>query len=95
MARPPIHPGEILAGELEELDMSAAELSRALHVPTNRITQILNGQRRSPPTPPCASATGLAPARNSGSTSRSSTKCASPSSRLAKGRPAPGVSAER
>ena len=45
MARPPIHPGEILADELEELNMSAAELSRALHVPTNRITQILAGKR--------------------------------------------------
>ncbi|HYO48612.1 MAG TPA: HigA family addiction module antitoxin [Chloroflexia bacterium] len=45
MARPPIHPGEILAGELEELNMTAAELARTLHVPTNRITQILKGQR--------------------------------------------------
>ena len=45
MARPPIHPGEVLAGELEELDMSAAELARILHVPTNRITQILAGKR--------------------------------------------------
>ena len=45
MARPPIHPGEILAGELEELGVSATALSRALHVPTNRITQIIHGQR--------------------------------------------------
>jgi antitoxin HigA-1 len=45
MARPAIHPGEILADELQELSMSAAELARHLHVPTNRITQILNGQR--------------------------------------------------
>lgn len=45
MARPAIHPGEILAGELEELNMSAAELARILHVPTNRITQILAGKR--------------------------------------------------
>jgi addiction module HigA family antidote len=45
VGRPPIPPGEILAGELDELQMSAAELSRELHVPTNRITQILNGQR--------------------------------------------------
>src|SRR5947209_7773624 len=45
MARPPIHPGEILAGELEELNMTAAGLARILHVPTNRITQILKGQR--------------------------------------------------
>jgi antitoxin HigA-1 len=45
MTRPAIHPGEILADELQELGMSAAELARTLHVPTNRITQILNGQR--------------------------------------------------
>ena len=45
MARPPIHPGEILADELEELGISATALSRALDVPTNRITQIINGQR--------------------------------------------------
>jgi addiction module HigA family antidote len=45
MARPAIHLGEILAEELKELDMGAAALTRALHVPTNRITQILNGQR--------------------------------------------------
>ena len=40
-----IHPGEHLAEELEALDMSAAELARQLDVPTNRITQILNGTR--------------------------------------------------
>jgi addiction module HigA family antidote len=45
MARPPIHPGEILADELAELQMSAARLSRELRVPTNRITQILTGKR--------------------------------------------------
>jgi addiction module HigA family antidote len=45
MAAPAIHPGEHLAEELKTLDMSAAELARKLHVPTNRITQILNGQR--------------------------------------------------
>jgi addiction module HigA family antidote len=45
MARTPIHPGEILADELAELGISAAELGRTLHVPTNRITQILKGQR--------------------------------------------------
>ena len=44
MARPPIHPGEILADEFEELGISATALSRALGVPTNRITQIINGQ---------------------------------------------------
>jgi len=45
MARAPIHPGEPIADELKELHMSAAELSRQLKVPTNRITGILNGQR--------------------------------------------------
>lgn len=40
-----IHPGEHLAEELETLDMSAAELARNIDVPTNRITQILNGTR--------------------------------------------------
>jgi len=45
MARTPIHPGEVLADDLEALDMSAAALSRRLRVPTNRVTEILNGQR--------------------------------------------------
>jgi antitoxin HigA-1 len=40
-----IHPGEHLAEELEALDMSAAALARKLRVPTNRVTQILNGSR--------------------------------------------------
>jgi addiction module HigA family antidote len=45
MARTPIHPGEILAGELEELDVSPTELSRQIRVPANRISQIINGRR--------------------------------------------------
>ena len=45
MALTAIHPGEHLAEELEALDMSAAELAREINVPTNRITQILNGTR--------------------------------------------------
>ena len=40
-----IHPGEHLAEELKELNMSAASLARQLQVPTSRITQILNGRR--------------------------------------------------
>src|SRR5579863_6688363 len=40
-----IHPGEHLAEELKALDLSAAELARKLNVPTNRVTQILNGTR--------------------------------------------------
>ena len=45
MAVTAIHPGEHLAEELKALGMSAAELARQLDVPTNRITQILNGTR--------------------------------------------------
>jgi addiction module HigA family antidote len=45
MARMAIHPGEVLAEDLQALDMSAAELSRQIQVPTNRITEILKGQR--------------------------------------------------
>jgi addiction module HigA family antidote len=40
-----IHPGEHLAEELKTLGMSAAELARKIEVPTNRVTQILNGER--------------------------------------------------
>ena len=40
-----IRPGEQLAEELNALDMSAAELARKLRVPTNRVTQILDGTR--------------------------------------------------
>jgi len=45
MALTAIHPGEHLAEELGALDMSAAELARQINVPTNRVTQILNGTR--------------------------------------------------
>lgn len=41
----PVHPGEILSEELEELDMSANALAEKLSVPGNRISAILNGQR--------------------------------------------------
>jgi addiction module HigA family antidote len=45
MAREPIHPGEILADELTELGISAAELARQIKVPANRISQIISGKR--------------------------------------------------
>ena len=41
----PVHPGEILRGELDELGLSANALSKELGVPVNRVTMILNGQR--------------------------------------------------
>jgi antitoxin HigA-1 len=45
MAITAIDPGKHLAEELNELRMSAAEFVRQLNVPTNRITEILNGRR--------------------------------------------------
>jgi addiction module HigA family antidote len=45
LARPPIHPGELLAEELEEIGMTPTELARQLSVPPNRITQIIQGKR--------------------------------------------------
>ena len=45
MAREPIHPGEILADELEEIGITAAELSRQIDVPPNRISHIVRGMR--------------------------------------------------
>lgn len=45
MPRTPIHPGEHLSEELRELGISAAELSRQIDVPVNRITGIIHGQR--------------------------------------------------
>jgi antitoxin HigA-1 len=41
----PVHPGEILREELEEIGLSARALAKALRVPPNRITAILNQQR--------------------------------------------------
>jgi len=45
-ARTPIHPGEIFADEFEELGVSPTELSRQIRVPANRISQIINRNRR-------------------------------------------------
>ena len=41
----PVHSGEILRDELDELGLSANALSKALKVPVNQVTMILNGQR--------------------------------------------------
>ena len=41
----PVHPGEILREELDELGMSASALAEALAVPPNWITAILRGER--------------------------------------------------
>jgi antitoxin HigA-1 len=43
---PPLHPGEVLREEfLRPLGMSAYALTETLHVPVNRITAILAGER--------------------------------------------------
>lgn len=43
---PPIHPGKILREEfLKPLGMSMNRLADELHVPANRITQIVEGRR--------------------------------------------------
>jgi len=41
----PIHPGEVLKGEMEELRLSARQLAMALGVPTNRVTGIVHESR--------------------------------------------------
>jgi addiction module HigA family antidote len=43
--RPAIHPGEILADELDAIGMTATELARQVDVPANRLTQIIQGRR--------------------------------------------------
>jgi addiction module HigA family antidote len=45
MARTPIHPGEILGDELEEIGLSAKKLADVIQVPPNRVYQILAGKR--------------------------------------------------
>jgi addiction module HigA family antidote len=41
----PVHPGEILKEEMEELEMSARALAKAINVPSNRVSAIVNGTR--------------------------------------------------
>ena len=44
--RVPVHPGEVLKMEFsDDLNLSASALAKALHVPTNRMTGIINGER--------------------------------------------------
>lgn len=40
-----VHPGEILAEELADRDVSPAELARQINVPANRISQIIRSKR--------------------------------------------------
>src|ERR1035438_10499189 len=45
MARTPIHPGEILGDELEEIGLSAKKLADLIEGPPNRLYQLLAGKR--------------------------------------------------
>ena len=45
MAMVPVHPGRILKRELMARGLPANKLALALHVPSGRITSILNGKR--------------------------------------------------
>jgi addiction module HigA family antidote len=45
VARPPIHPGEVLAGELDEIQMTTAHLSQELGIPADHLGQILSDSR--------------------------------------------------
>lgn len=45
MPRTPIHPGEVLADELEESGLTARRLAESLEVPPNRLYQMLAGKR--------------------------------------------------
>ncbi len=45
MARTPIHPGEILADELEETGLTAKKLAAVINVPPNRLYQLIAGKR--------------------------------------------------
>ncbi len=47
--RSPVHPGEILAEELQERGLSITELSTNLGVPVNRIQSIVNERRNFSP----------------------------------------------
>ena len=45
MGMRPVHPGEILRDELDEIGLSADALSKELNLPPGSVTKILDGQR--------------------------------------------------
>lgn len=45
MTRTPIHPGKVLADELEKIELNAKKLADVIEVPSNRLYQILAGKR--------------------------------------------------
>ena len=75
---PPIHPGEILLEEfLKPLAMSMNKLAEELHVPANRITQIVGVGAASLAKPRSGLHATLALLRNSGWVCRRITICRS------------------
>lgn len=42
---PPVHPGEVLADELAEIEVSVTALARAMDVPQSRMAEIIHGKR--------------------------------------------------
>ena len=40
-----VHPGEVLKGELKELEIAPTEFARQIAVPPNRVSQIIAGKR--------------------------------------------------
>ena len=46
MTRTPIHPGKVLADELEKIELNAKKLADVIEVPSNRLYQILAGKRK-------------------------------------------------
>ena len=45
MPRPAVHPGKVLAEELDALGIKPTDLARQIAVPPNRISQIINAKR--------------------------------------------------
>ena len=45
MPRPAVHPGKVLADELDALGVTPTEFARQIDVPPNRISQIIHGKR--------------------------------------------------
>ena len=62
----PIHPGAILAQDLDDMGLSMNQLAQAIHVPANRISAIVAGKPRSPGKRLCAWPGTLALPRNTG-----------------------------
>ncbi|MEJ7837176.1 MAG: HigA family addiction module antitoxin [Thermomicrobiales bacterium] len=45
MSKLPIHPGIQITMDLEDVGLSANQLAKALHIPQNRLSEIIRGRR--------------------------------------------------